>query len=110
MRRFLNIVAAGALCVVALLVVNMLARPSTESLLEAGYAACGEHGLARNDLLLQKYSYTEGPFSFGAKASAFFQVKDAKPPRLVRVDLRRPFNFVAWKVAAYDEDEREGPP
>jgi hypothetical protein len=110
MRRFFNIVAGVALCAVALLVVNMLARPSTESLLEAGYAVCGEHGLARQDILLRQYTYADGPFGFGAKASTLFQVKDANPPRLVRVDLRRPFNFVAWKVAAYNEDEREGPP
>jgi hypothetical protein len=101
MKRLLLVLPVG---IVLLLLFNLASGTrSSDGLLEAAYARCGEEGLSRQDLLFVEKSCSDGRFGFGGSGHVDFQVKNADPPKTLRVELRKRANLLGWRAVGCEE-------
>ncbi len=93
---------------VALFLTNLFLAALSDPV-EAATAYCAGRGWGRQELQMRRQVMTSGWSGFDRRGEVEFQVKGSRPPKLLRVAVRRPHSFTGWQVLDYTETSSPSP-
>lgn len=82
-------------------IVNAVADAGHTAAVDAARAHCAAMGWPSERLAVDKYSSSRGPF--GSRAVIDFRVEGTDPPKVLRVELRKPMNVLGWQPTSIGE-------
>jgi hypothetical protein len=100
LAKYGPLAAVGLL--VALFLLNLFVAALSDPV-EAAAAYCVGRGWDRQELQMRCWQMTSGWSGFDRRGEVEFAVKGTKPPKLLRVAVRRPHSFTSWQVLDYAE-------